>query len=237
MDVRAEEYEHRVHRRLIRAVDLALVVADAGVASLGRDAVVVSILHEGRPLAAVAELDDRLIVGQATPGGDVYVIAKEEQAVVADERVRLDGDACVVAGARFGVELQDAEGFDDGRLKVHALVAGNEAGVAVEGHADGVMQVGTAGLIIREAVGGVARHGAFGHLGQDVCCPIALVALGLHKDAVACDILAVQSTRDGHGTGARACAAVVEEVFVDIDSIRCHSCEAARGDGGIRIIE
>ena len=86
-------------------------------AELPRVAIVIRILRKRGGLATVAEFDDRQILRQTAPSGELHLAgALADQAIVADQRVRLDRNHGVGASVILGIQFQYTEGLDDGRF-------------------------------------------------------------------------------------------------------------------------
>ena len=195
LGVGAKLDEHRIERRFARSIHFAFVVRHALAADLLRTAIVVGVFIERRGLTAVTELDDRLILRQTAPCRQLHLARTlTDQAVVADQGVCLDRNHRLGAGVILGIQFQYTEGLDHRRFEVYVLVFGVETCVAVESHANRVVQEACSRTARRTAPRRGARRGALRCLQEDVVRPVMLVGLCLHKKTVTSHILAVQRT-------------------------------------------
>ena len=140
-----------------------------------------------------------MILRQTAPCRQLHLARTlTDQAVVADQGVRLDRNHRVSASAILSIQFQYTEGLDHRRLEMYVLVFGVEACVAVEGHANRVMQETCSRTARRTAPRRGARRGALRCLQEDVVRPVVLVTLRLHKETVTSHILAVERTGFRH---------------------------------------
>ena len=201
LGVGAKLDEHRIERRFARSIHFAFVVRHALAAELLCTTIVVCIFLERRGLATVTELDDRLILRQAAPCRQLHLaLTLTDQAIVADQGVRLDRNHRLGTGVILGIQFQYTEGLDHRRLEMYVLVFGVETCIAVEGHANRVVQESRSRATAFAATRRSTRRGALRCLQEDVVRPVLLVTLRLHIETIASHILTVERTRARHRT-------------------------------------
>ena len=84
--------------------------------------------------------------------------------------------------------------------------------------------------VILPTVRTTTRRRASWRILEDVNIPVALVSLGLHKEAITTNSLTVQSSRSRDATQTRSTTTVVRKLLVNVDVVRSHSCKTTLGD-------